>query len=156
MHRHAFHRQVLVSVSLHVKSVMYFLYMGTMYPLSRLHSRTVHWTLTILLVYLLSQLHSVYPSCSFRLRSPQIMLCMLLVMSMMAYDIVDCHVVVTLPLQDGSTALMFAAQSGHIETVRLLLAHPHIEHGIKDNVSGWGVCVEVWRWWVFIQALILP
>ena len=48
----------------------------------------------------------------------------------------DCHA----PLQDGSTALMFAAQSGHIEIVRLLLAHPHIEHSIKDNVS---VCVCV-------------
>ena len=41
-------------------------------------------------------------------------------------------------LQDGSTALMFAAQSGHIEIVRLLLTHPHVEHSIKDNLS---VCV---------------
>ena len=37
--------------------------------------------------------------------------------------------------QDGSTALMFACQNGHIETVKKLLAVPSCDVNLKDNVS---------------------
>ena len=38
-------------------------------------------------------------------------------------------------LQDGSTALMFATQSGHIEAVKLLLDSPSCKADIKDKVN---------------------
>ena len=37
--------------------------------------------------------------------------------------------------QDGSTALMFACQNGHIQTVKKLLALPTCDVNLKDNVS---------------------
>jgi len=37
--------------------------------------------------------------------------------------------------QDGSTALMFACQNGHIETIKKLLAVPSCDVNLKDNVS---------------------
>jgi len=36
--------------------------------------------------------------------------------------------------EDGSTALMCATEHGHIDIVRLLLDHPDIDIGLKDNV----------------------
>ena len=60
-------KRVLVLVSLHVKLVISIchLYMGTMYPLSWLHSKAVQisdheWTLTFLLVYLLTRLQNTH------------------------------------------------------------------------------------------------
>lgn len=39
---------------------------------------------------------------------------------------------------DGATALMFASEYGHLETVRLLLAQPGCDPALLDNVScGW-------------------
>lgn len=37
--------------------------------------------------------------------------------------------------EDGSTALMCAAEHGHKEIVRLLLSHPEIDASMADYVS---------------------
>lgn len=39
---------------------------------------------------------------------------------------------------DGATALMFASEYGHLETVKLLLAQPGCDPALLDNVSNCG------------------
>lgn len=43
-------------------------------------------------------------------------------------------------MQDGSTALMFAAQNGHRDVIKILLRSTSCDHHIKDKVSSlaWG------------------
>ena len=47
--------------------------------------------------------------------------------------------IVSACLQDGSTALMFAAQNGHMEVVKVLLGSPRCSAGLKDNVRMFSV-----------------
>ena len=37
--------------------------------------------------------------------------------------------------EDGSTALMCASEHGHVEIVKLLLAHPDCDISVTDSVS---------------------
>lgn len=39
--------------------------------------------------------------------------------------------------EDGSTALMCASEHGHVDIVKVLLAHPECDPTIADNVSAY-------------------
>ena len=49
--------------------------------------------------------------------------------------LLECGANVNMQDEDGSTALMCAAEHGHQDIVKLLLAHPEVDAGLADNVS---------------------
>ena len=48
--------------------------------------------------------------------------------------LLECGANVNIQDEDGSTALMCAAEHGHQDIVKLLLAHPDVDAGLTDNV----------------------
>lgn len=48
--------------------------------------------------------------------------------------LMECGAAINLQDNDGSTALMCAAEHGHSDAVKLLLSHPDCDPTIVDNV----------------------